>query len=309
MKSASSLNYLSLSEKFRQGLTLGLMHLRRNQAAVFEHFEEFLPEYNGILARYSRPPLEESKVLEIGFGARPFRLVWLHCSKINIYGVDLDRPLLRPSLRNLLEIARKNGVERAMKSLIRYFLTDRNQWSQLASALKTSGRTFDIPHDRLIVANAQDAGFWKRIGGIDVIYSEDVFEHIPKEQLLGVVENMASALSPRGIAVIRPMIFTGICGGHHLEWYPHTLNESTPRKTEPWEHLRQDRFPASTYLNRLAMKDYVEIFQQHFKILEQTIVSPGLGSAYLTPEIRNELSNYTEEELLSNTVRFVLEPV
>jgi len=29
----------------------------------------------------------------------------------------------------------------------------------------------------------------------------------------------------------------------------------------------------------------------------------------LTPEIRNELSNYTEEELLSNTVRFVLEPV
>jgi hypothetical protein len=37
------------------------------------------------------------------------------------------------------------------------------------------------------------------------------------------------------------------------------------------------------------------------KILEQTVMLPGLGSNYITTEIRAEFSEYTEEELFYNS--------
>jgi SAM-dependent methyltransferase len=308
MKSSSSLGSLRFTEKVRQALALGLMHLRRNHADIFENFGQLITEYDELLNLYGRKSLHQSKVLEVGFGARPFRLVWLHCSEIDVHGVDLDRPLLRLSAKSLLQIAQTNGVERAVKSLLRYVLTDRNQWKQMAAKLELSGRAFVIPSERLIIADAKDADFWNGLGRMDVVFSEDVFEHVPKDDLTTIVRKMADALRPNGIAIIRPMIFTGICGGHHLEWYPHLLNDRRIRRTEPWEHLRKNRYPASTYLNCLSKKDYVEIFQEHFKILEDRVMLPGLGSEYLTPDVRAELSKYSEEELFSNSVRFVLEP-
>ena len=39
---------------------------------------------------------------------------------------------------------------------------------------------------------------------------------------------------------------------------------------------------------------------------EETPLMPELGRRYLTPDLRRELASYTEEELFSNKVRFVL---
>ena len=102
------------------------------------------------------------------------------------------------------------------------------------------------------------------------------------------------------------MVFTGICGGHHLEWYEHTLDRDDARETEPWEHLRRDRLPANSYLNRLQRRDYRALFAAHFDILEETEKRPGLGKRFMTPEVRAELAAYPDEELYSNAVMFVL---
>jgi SAM-dependent methyltransferase len=159
-----------------------------------------------------------------------------------------------------------------------------------------------------MVADAASTGFWEEAGSFDFIYSEDVFEHVPQKDLSVLVERMASALRPNGLALIRPMVFTGICGGHHLEWFPHTLEQQISRRTEPWEHLRQNRSPANTYLNRLTRRDYVDIFQSHFRILENETMRPNLGEQFMTSQIRAELSQYGDDELFSNSVLFVLEP-
>ncbi len=227
---------------------------------------------------------------------------------MDVWGVDLDKPLLRMSPKSLLEIVRHNGTERAVKSLARYCISDNHRWTQMAHEIERRGQAFRVPEDRLKVANAASVSFWEEIGPVDFVYSEDVFEHIPYESLEILVEQMAEALRPNGLALIRPMVFTGICGGHRLEWFPHTFDQNINRRTEPWEHLRKDRFPANTYLNRLTRQEYVEIFDRHFRILENKAVNPNQGRQFMTPEIRAELSNFGDEELFSNSVRFVLEP-
>ena len=72
--------------------------------------------------------------------------------------------------------------------------------------------------------------------------------------------------------------------------------------------MRKNRHPANTYLNKLSRADYRELFSTHFDILEETCVRPDMGSPFMTPEIRQELSHYRDEELFSNRVIFLLRP-
>lgn len=308
MKSSSSLIAVPLSDKFREGLKLASMHLRGKANVDFCNLDKCVDEYDATLSRYGRPTLRESKVLEIGFGARPYRLVWLYCLGVDVWGVDLDKPLLKLSPKSVLKIAEHNGAERALKSIVRYCISDTHQWREISSEALRRGRTFKIPEDRMVVADAATTDFWTKMGHVDFVYSEDVFEHIPPNDLDTISEQMARALSPNGLALIRPMVFYGICGGHRLEWFPHTLNQTISRRTEPWEHLRRDRFPANTYLNRLSRKDYVDIFAKYFRIIENETTKSGLGCQFMTPELRAELSHFSDDELFSNSVRFVLAP-
>ncbi|MDA0239006.1 MAG: class I SAM-dependent methyltransferase [Proteobacteria bacterium] len=171
-------------------------------------------------------------------------------------------------------------------------------------------RSRRIPVEKMIVSNAGDPAFWKSLGGpVDLIVSEDVFEHIPVEDLDVVVAEMRASLSPGGLALIRPMIYSGISGGHQLEWYSHLAGKTMQRDTEPWEHLRRDRYPANTYLNKMLRRDYRALFSKHFDILEEREKQPDLGRNQMTPEIRAELADYPDDELFSNNVMFVLKPL
>jgi hypothetical protein len=288
VKSASSVKALPWSQKFVEGVALASLHFKRNRSTTLFHLDDYIQECDTALAKHNRRSLRESKVVEIGFGARPFRLVWLYNSGIDVWGVDLDKPLVSLSAKSVLEVLRNNGPERALKSLIRYCITDRNQWSQMASGLSKKGRPFRIPTERLLVNDAADPVFWNSVDGpVDFIYSEDVFEHIPRSTLEIITERMAEALrTTKGLAMIRPMMFNGICGSHRLDWYEHSLSEPMNRKTEPWEHLRQDRFPANTYLNRLNKQDYMDIFSKYFRILESEATPPNLGVQFMTKNIR-----------------------
>jgi hypothetical protein len=73
--------------------------------------------------------------------------------------------------------------------------------------------------------------------------------------------------------------------------------------------LRKRRFNANTYLNCLSRADYREIFSRHFDILEEKVMHPNLGREWLTDEVRAELPQWSEEELLSNRVEFALRPL
>lgn len=286
-----------------------LVHLRR----VFQPKEEIervfaeIEAYRQSLATYTNVTLETAQVLEIGFGARPLRLLSLTSMGIDTQGVDIERPVLQGTAAEFWDIFQTNGAERCLKSLIRYVGFDLLERFHLNRQLQKLGYGLTVQTDRFRVSDAAQLEIPP--GSLDLIYSEDVFEHIPPDSLQALVPKMAQWLKPNGIALIRPNIFTGITGGHLAEWFPQALDHPTlRRKSEPWEHLRQNRFPENTYLNRWSRSQFRQLFSAHFDILEERVMSPQLGQEFLSDSVCAELKNYPDEELFSNLVQFVLRP-
>ncbi len=307
--SKSSLKSTSTLDRVREWIALVRLSLADARNRDFSDLQASYLQHEQTAQKFLGRPLTACKVIEIGYGARPNRLIWFFGQGVDISGIDLDQPILRGTPAEFLCVYRKNGWERAIKSAVRWFINERQlRRALLAELSRQRGKTVQLPRECLAVGDAAGEDFWTRQRGVNYIFSEDVFEHIPRGSLDRVLRIVAASMDPDGVFFVKPMVFTGICGGHHLEWYPHTLNQPMDRSTEPWEHLRKDRHPANTYLNKLRLADYRKLFSRYFDILQETCVRPSLGSQFMTPEIRQELSRYSDEELFSNGVVFLLRP-
>jgi len=221
--------------------------------------------------------------------------------------VDVEQPTL--SYWDSVKVAKRHGIYRAFKSLVRRQVFDAKVYRDFSKQLQAQfGVNLDKDRKCLITDDCASAQFWQQNSGpYDLIYSEDVFEHIPSVDLETAVEHMANHLAPRGLLLTTPMVFTGICGGHHIEWYSGTFNRSINRKVPPWDHLLDNSFEADTYLNKLSRRDYIKIFTRYFNILEESTPLGALGNEFLTEDLRRKLSDYDDYELFSNNVSFVLQ--
>ncbi|MES2862316.1 MAG: methyltransferase domain-containing protein [Pseudomonadota bacterium] len=287
------------------------MHLgRRSSAEDFRVIDQCARDYQDAAQRYFGRPLTALRCFEIGYGSKPMLMTWLHSQGVSISGIDLDAPMIGLDPSQIATTWRRNGLERAAKSIARELLVGNREWRTLAEAFERQhpGRDLIIPLDQMLVGDAAGSNTWSGLGPIDLIYSNDVFEHIPLDRMPSVLANMVSALAPDGVAIISPHLFTGIAGGHDVDWYPHTLDQDRRRRSEAWEHLRRDRFPANTYLNRARERDYRRLFEVDFDIIDAHRSGPELGARFLTPEIERELNAFSREELLTNQKTFVLRP-
>ena len=265
-----------------------------------------LEGYRSTFERLTGRPFYEARALEIGYGARPLRMLALLSMGLDVRGVDLDQPMLGFSLVTLYEIWRRNGLERALKTAVRGVVIDGGDRKRLRASLKQRGYTLRIDPARLLVGDAAIYDYGAE--PVDFVYSEGVFEHIPSDRLETLVKRLAAQMSPQGLALITPDIFTGITGGHFPRWLMDHFEQGGPKDCEPWEHLRKRRYAANTYLNGLSRSDYRELFDRHFEVLEERVVYPDLGRQYLTPKVREELAIWSDEELFSNDVQFALRP-
>ena len=305
--STSSIASSSLADRAREWTRLLGMLLGDRSDGHLKDLRLSFAEHDHYANKYLGRPFTACRVLEVGFGARPNRLLWFSGMGVDVHGIDLDRPVINGSPSEFISVYRRNGVARVIKSVGRWFLNERRlRRDLLAAASKERGTQVQLQPERLVVGSAADSAFWERFHGADYVYSEDVFEHMPEEVVIEVLRQMALHIDPNGVAFIKPNIFTGICGGHQVDWYPHTLDQSIQRNTEPWEHLRQNRHPADTYLNCLSRARFRELFQHDFEILEEVCVNPTQGNHFMTPELREELDAWSDEELYSNTVIFIL---
>jgi SAM-dependent methyltransferase len=271
---------------------------------------EDLEKYDHHTKQYFGKPLKDCRVLEIGYGARPYRLMALTSIGAEACGIDLDAPMLHGHPRELLRILRMNGMERALKSAVRFYCFDLPERRALKRFLASVGGCLRIEQDRFLVGDAAREQTWKSVPpkSLDLVLSEDVLEHIATKDLPALIQLVASHLKPDGIALLCPFIYTGISGNHLPEWYPHLVNSDINRHSEPWEHLRKNRFQANTYLNRLTRSEFRALFSEHFEILNESAILGDLGRRFLDPTFRQELSAYDEDELFSNAVVFVLRP-
>jgi SAM-dependent methyltransferase len=126
-------------------------------------------------------------------------------------GVDAEVPVVPGRPSQFVHMLHRNGVERAAKSLIRHILFDRGEHRELDRALRERGFVRRLDPARLIVADARDVEI--EPGTLDLVISEDVFEHLQRDTLEQVIAAMARWLKPTGIALIRPNVFTGITLG------------------------------------------------------------------------------------------------
>jgi SAM-dependent methyltransferase len=130
---------------------------------------------------------------------------------LHVQGIDLDVPMLDFSLTRIVEILKTNGAERAAKTAVRGLLFDRSDRASLRRALERRGFNMRIERSGLLVGDAASYDYGDR--PFDLIYSQDVFEHVPPSDLEKLIASLPSILAPAGVAFIRPNVYTGIAGG------------------------------------------------------------------------------------------------
>ena len=270
----------------RPGLYLSMLHygLTHNRDFAREHYAFFerLAEYSG--------ELRGRRVLDVGCGKSFWLSLLLNSRGADVTGIDTE--IVEPGFGfgKYRRIAARNGVERALRTLVWEVVFARPYYKALADVApfplrfegldfeSTMGDRFDIEHDTF-----------------DLAVSHEVFEHI--KDVASVVEELRRVLRPHGRTYIYIHNFTSLSGGHHIAWkYPDT---EPSRIVPPWDHLRKRLYvDIPSWVNGMREHEYRDIFQQYFEI-EDWFSIGNEGEALLTPEIEEELAAYSRHELLS----------
>lgn len=248
-------------------------------------------------ARHGGRPLEGARVLDLGCGQRFPATLLFRAFGARVTGIDTDvvDPGFGPAA--WWRMARRNGLGRCAKSLVRHAVFDRAYYRDLA---RLAGRPLRVAglDVRLMDARAlafPDARF-------DLVHSNAVFEHL--SDVPRVLEETARVLRPEGVASILVHLFPSLSGGHHPEWAFPDLAPS--RRVPPWDHLRAGGTPGGAFLNRWRARQFLEAFDVRFRVVERETRTEG--ERWLTPERERELAGYTREDLLTRTLRVVLRP-
>jgi SAM-dependent methyltransferase len=273
-------DYLALWRYWRQGG-------REFAADDFRVYQEARAR----LAGYLGEPVAGKRMLDIGCGQHYPETLLYHNDGNLITGIDLDVVGVGPSLRKYAAIVRQNGLKRAAKSLVREVVFDPVYFGELERLYgRKLQRGVDLHTGDAAAVPFPDNAF-------DVIVSTNAFEHI--ENLEGALSEVARLLKPGGLAHIDIHLYTSLSGGHHLEWtWPDREQE---RAIPPWDHLRANRHAVDYYLNKQRWSDYRACFERRLKIVDW-MAGRREGERFLTPDVRAELADYSDDELLTRNI-------
>lgn len=272
-----------------------LKYFRRNaEFARHDYQDVFLTAREGFEKHLDRP-IKSARILEVGCGQRFIVTLLFHSLGAHVTGIDTDvvHPRMTPSV--MLKIIRENGFERFVKTIARRWMFDREYYRIIGQEAKVHLQ-FDGLDIRCMSAYEMDFADAE----FDYVYSNAVFEHIdnPEE----AVKEVHRVMKPGGVASIVIHLYPSISGGHNLEWHD---PDNDPSKTvPPWDHLRQNLHPTHVYLNKWRERDYVELVGKYFTVVD--LHSTCEGKQFLSPGIAEELTDYTEDELLKRSIHFIL---
>lgn len=235
------------------------------------------------------------KILEIGCGQRASQTILFEAEGAHAIGIDREFPTYQMSPKRFFRIIKINGLERALKSLFRHFFFDHQFFKQLS---RQTGK--NLPPEEVNVGLMDAAQLSFPDDSFDFIFSSLVFEHI--DNIPAAVAEVNRVLKPDGTAWINIHLFPSLSGGHHKDW-------TDPRKwpspkVPPWDHLRENRYPADGTLNKMRLGDYRRIFADSLEVIEETLVVEG--EHILTSQLETELARrgYPKDDLLVREVAF-----
>jgi SAM-dependent methyltransferase len=240
------------------------------------------------------------RILDLGCGQRyPFAL---QCAAEGGIVTALDINYIKPDFLPFAfyRTTEHNGVKRAIKSMLRRALWDRGYYRELEIIAAKPLCSFQSKID-FIVSDPTSANYPLPTNSFDLIGSNAVLEHVADVSKFSA--EVARLLDSAGYFYAIIHNYYSLSGGHNLEWaFP---DEYPSSKVPPWDHLRQNRFPAWTYLNRWTPEQFREAFAENFQVLH--FESVGInhdsgeleGERFLTTEIAAELGAYPRDLLLT----------
>jgi hypothetical protein len=206
--------WTSAEAQARWGLQQFREYRREARAGVnFDGLIEEIAEYDSLLRQHCGVTLAEAVVFEIGFGARPSPACAAEHRNQRARRRRRGAGHTRTTVTVRDHVAPQwCGARRQVTGPTRALRPNRGTRSSVRCANEGSPRASTT---RLIVADARVVEVEPE--SLDLVISEDVFEHLQRDTVEQVVAAMARWLRPTGIA-LRPNVFTGITGGHLIEW-------------------------------------------------------------------------------------------
>ena len=244
------------------------------------------------------------RVLEIGCGQRCLTGLTLHSLAANYTGIDLDVVSFHITPSSAWRMLRQNGPFRLVKALVRHVFFDRPLFTALDAALREHRRRLNRRGVDVRTVSAETIAQWNE--NFAVIYSYDVFEHLPPPVLRATITAMMQRLTPDGCCIIRLNPFPCLMGGHSGACCSAGLAATGPRRLPPWEHLRDpESATGDTYLNQLSHKDYLALFGSQAEVVAH-YPDNDLGRRFLTPGIRAEFPQFSEAELCTTGWTYIM---
>lgn len=255
-------------------------------------YREFAREHTAFYRRLRQEegPLSGLRVLDVGCGKSYWLSLLLAGDGAHAIGVDTEQVESRRDLGKYLHILKANGFERAVRTAIWDVLFAHGYYRELEQSIghKLSHEAVELHVYDGVRLPLPDAS-------VDLVVSHEVFEHIA--DVPTVLTELSRVLRPGGRIYIYIHSFTSLSGGHHIAWKHPDTHPS--RVVAPWDHLRARKYAdIPSWLNELREHQYREMFEKVFEIEEWRIIAEE-GRALLTEEIRKELAEYSERELLS----------
>lgn len=283
----------------RLGLFLTMIRYgnAHNLDFAIEHYEFF----DHMIKKLNELGLEKKnlRTLEVGCGKAYWLTLLLHNYGMNVTGIDTEFTSSKNQTSKYISIFRDNGLERMLRTFVWDKFYSKPYYQQLASLAPFPLKFNDVDVMRMGIVDADFSD-----NTFDLVVSHEVFEHIA--DIPGTVLTLKNILKPNGITYIYVHSFTSLSGGHHIAWkYPDTEPSDT---VPPWDHLREKRYPdIPSWLNELRENEYRIEFEKHMEIIEWLSIGKE-GEKLLTPDIRAELSDYDEHELLTKGFIIIARP-
>jgi len=252
------------------------------------------------LTKYEFGELKRKRVLDLGCGQRyPFSL---QCAAAGAEVIALDTEYIKPDILPIAfyRTVKYSDLKRALKSAIRRLFFDRRYYRALEAI---AGGTFNASRSLIefIVADPTGTNYNLPDESFDLIVSNAVLEHVVDVPLFA--REIERLLVSGGFFYSIAHNFYSLSGGHNMDWaFP---DEFPSSKVPPWDHLRENKYPVSVYLNRHKPEDYQNAFSEHLEVVifESRDINhdPGgwEGESFLTRELATELAEYPKELLLT----------